>query len=84
MTESALPARQREWLTLGVYIVGAIILIILLAVIGLNLFLSYSKPKIDGEVLVTILENDVTVVRDDMGVPHIEARSDADLYRAQG
>lgn len=31
-----------------------------------------------------ILDSDVKVTRDSIGVPHIEAESDADLYRAQG
>jgi len=43
-----------------------------------------SKPIIDGELAVSILDKDVTVTRDDKGVPHIFAKTDADLYRAQG
>lgn len=84
MTQQGDTRKKKKWLKFSLYGVGAIVFLLLLAVIGLNLFLSYSKPKIDGEVLLTILEKDVTVVRDDMGVPHITAQSDADLYRAQG
>lgn len=39
---------------------------------------SSSKLAIDG------LKNDVTIRRDDRGIPYIEAKSDADLYFAQG
>src|SRR5699024_6509451 len=42
------------------------------------------KPKIDGETIVQVLDEEVIVTRDQEGVPHIEAQSDADLYRAQG
>ena len=75
---------QRKWIKVVLYVFGGILALALIAVIGLNLFLSYSKPKISGEVIVNTLDEDVTVTRDDMGVPHIEAQSDADLYRAQG
>lgn len=43
-----------------------------------------SKPVIEGELAVNVLEQDVSVTRDDKGVPHIFAQTDADLYRAQG
>lgn len=51
---------------------------------GLHLYVSNSKPLIEGETIVEILDADVSVIRDGVGVPHIEAESDADLYRAQG
>ncbi len=82
---SQLIQRKRgKWVKLALYVFGGILALVLIAVIGLNLFLSYSKPKVSGEVIVSTLDADVKVTRDDMGVPHIEAQSDADLYRAQG
>nr|WP_284705878.1 penicillin acylase family protein [Lysinibacillus sp. OL1_EC] len=56
----------------------------LVAFIGFTWFMNKSKPVIDGELAVTILDQDVTVTRDEKGVPHIFAKTDADLYRAQG
>nr|WP_255601520.1 penicillin acylase family protein [Lysinibacillus sp. K60] len=56
----------------------------LVAFIGFTWFMNKSKPVIDGELAVTILDQNVTVTRDEKGVPHIFAKTDADLYRAQG
>ena len=84
MDEQAKGIKKRKWLKWTIYIASAIIAVLLIAVIGLNLFLSYSKPTIKGEVTLSILEADVKVVRDEVGVPHITAESEADLYRAQG
>ena len=55
-----------------------------LSIGGLHFFLANPKPVIEGEMVVSILDDDVLVTRDEVGVPHIEAKSDADLYRAQG
>ncbi|MGI2328847.1 penicillin acylase family protein [Planococcus sp. YIM B11945] len=54
------------------------------ALIFVNVYIDKSKPVIEGEQAVSILDSEVVVTRDDMGVPHIQAESDADLYRAQG
>lgn len=48
------------------------------------MYVANSLPKIEGEVDLSILEADVKVTRDGMGVPHIVAQSEADLYKAQG
>lgn len=37
-----------------------------------------------GRLNISGLKSDVTVYRDDRGIPHIEAKNDADLYFAQG
>lgn len=59
-------------------------LIAVSAALFVNAYISKSKPVITGEQLVSFVEKQVTVARDDSGVPHITAKSDADLYRAQG
>ena len=41
-------------------------------------------PKIDKTLSVAGLKENVIVRRDDRGIPHIEAKSEADLYFAQG
>ena len=74
---------KKGWkIALGV--IGACILFMALAIIGVNWYVSSSKADIDGEINVPILDEEVQVVRDDMGVPHITAKNEADLYRAQG
>lgn len=73
--------RWKKWLLI---IAGVLAVITIVAFIGFTWFMNKSKPVIDGELTVSILEQDVTVTRDDKGVPHISAETDADLYRAQG
>ncbi|WP_332646391.1 penicillin acylase family protein [Lysinibacillus sp. 54212] len=66
------------------WLVGILIAVTIVALTALNVYIGKSEPKIQGEVSVEILNQDVTVTRDEAGVPHIEAMSDEDLYRAQG
>ncbi len=41
-------------------------------------------PDLDGRMQLSILDQNVTVKRDVHGIPHIEAATKADLFRAQG
>ncbi|MFT2815768.1 penicillin acylase family protein [Leifsonia sp. A12D58] len=43
-----------------------------------------SFPTLSGEIAVPGLGSDVTVYRDDAGIPQIVAQSSSDLFRAQG
>ncbi len=66
------------------------------ALVGLSLlaggFLAYvyrwlmtrPVPDLDGSLQLPILDAPVTIRRDTHGIPHIEASSQADLFRAQG
>lgn len=74
---------KKRWKIIA-WLLGSILAIIAIAVIGVNMYISNSKPIIKGDLSVDVLEADVKVVRDADGVPHILAKSDADLYRAQG
>ncbi|MED3876748.1 penicillin acylase family protein [Lysinibacillus capsici] len=76
--------RKFNWKKWLIVIAGIITALALVAFIGFTWFMNKSKPVIDGELAVTILDQDVTVTRDEKGVPHIFAKTDADLYRAQG
>lgn len=73
--------KWRKWL---IVLAGIVATLAIVAFIGFTWFMNKSKPIIDGELAVHILEQDVSVTRDDKGVPHIFAKTDADLYRAQG
>ncbi|MEG0384980.1 MAG: penicillin acylase family protein [Solibacillus sp.] len=84
MARQATKPKKRKLLKIAMWIIGILIIIGGAAVAGLQIYLSQSKPLIKGEAVVSILESDVKVTRDEVGVPHIEAQSDADLYRAQG
>lgn len=76
--------RKFNWKKWLIVIAGIIAALALVAFIGFTWFMNKSKPVIDGELAVTILDQNVTVTRDEKGVPHIFAKTDADLYRAQG
>ncbi|GAA3740951.1 penicillin acylase family protein [Salinactinospora qingdaonensis] len=43
-----------------------------------------SFPEFDGQLNVPVLDSDVTVYRDALGVPQIYAETTQDLFRAQG
>lgn len=75
---------MNRWVKVLLSIVGIIGVLLVGAFIFLNMYIGKSKTVISGEVNVSILEDEVIVTRDQAGVPHIEAQSDADLYRAQG
>ncbi|MBO1913279.1 penicillin acylase family protein, partial [Microvirga sp. 3-52] len=77
-------SRMRLWVKLVLWVFGVIAVIAVSALIFVNVYIGKSKPVIEGEVMAAFLDDDVTVVRDENGVPHITAKSDADLYRAQG
>ena len=63
---------------------GVIAILLIIILITVNAYIGKSKPVIDGEITAAFLDEDVTIVRDSFGVPHITAESDSDLYRAQG
>ncbi|KOS63319.1 beta-lactam antibiotic acylase [Lysinibacillus sp. FJAT-14222] len=76
--------RKFTWKKWLLVITGFLAVVAIVAFIGFTWFMNKSKPVIDGELTVSVLDQDVTVTRDDKGVPHIFAKTDADLYRAQG
>lgn len=76
--------KMRKGWKIAAWIVGIILAVCLVAVVGLNMYISSTKPVIEGDLVLDVLEKEVEVVRDSKGVPHITAASDADLYRAQG
>jgi penicillin G amidase len=61
-----------------------VLLLILAIVLAGYLFIRKGLPTVNGEVTVQQLENKVTVYRDNNGVPHIKAKTEKDLYIAQG
>lgn len=74
---------KKGWkITLG--IIGGVLVLAVIALLVVNWFIGSTKPLIEGELAMSSLDEQVLVTRDNIGVPHIEAQSDADLYRAQG
>ncbi len=66
---------------------GVLILIVLLIVAGLFL-LNYIKkgaiPDYAKDIEIKGLSSEVQILRDSLGIPHIYAENEADLYRAVG
>ena len=83
MAQKAKPT-WRKWMNVVIWAIGVVIILGGVAMAGLHMYVSNSKPLIEGEALVSILDDDVEVTRDGVGVPHITAKSEEDLYRAQG
>src|SRR5688572_24007836 len=69
---------------LALRIFGILLLVIFIFAAGAYLYLRQSLPKTEGEVAVAGLENDVEVLRDRHGIPHIYASFVADAYLALG
>ncbi|MFD2445628.1 penicillin acylase family protein [Bacillus sp. CGMCC 1.16607] len=67
-----------------IWTVVSLLVFIYLIVLGSNIFLARSLPKTSGELKLSSLIEPVSVVRDSMGVPHIQAENEHDLYLAQG
>ncbi|MHA6250919.1 penicillin acylase family protein [Oceanobacillus sp. CAU 1775] len=63
---------------------GIILLVILLAALFANWYVGRSVEKVEGEIALPILKQEVTVLTDGSGVPHIRAENEQDLYMAQG
>ncbi|MEQ6357378.1 penicillin acylase family protein [Lysinibacillus sp. M3] len=76
--------RKITWKKWLLAIAGCLAIVAIAAFIGFTWFMNKSKPIIDGELSLSVLDEDVTVTRDDKGIPHVFAKTDADLYRAQG
>lgn len=76
--------KRKKWGKWLLVAVSVLLVVLAGALIFANAYISKSKPVIEGEVAVPVLDEEVTVTRDEVGVPHIQAQNDADLYRAQG
>ena len=83
-------SKTKKYLQRGGF--GLLILVILLGGGGGYYFKSYlpntiapkSFPQIDGEVQLDGLDGPVDIYRDKMGIPHIYASTEHDLFFAQG
>jgi penicillin G amidase len=64
--------------------VGTLIALVFVIIIGFFIYLSRLLPETNGEIKLSSLKAPVTVVRDEYGVPHIQAENEHDLFLAQG
>ncbi len=69
----------------GLLIAGCAVLALVLILGGLlTMVLRWGLPQIEGKLTASGLQAEVTVTRDEEGVPHIVAQNRHDLYFAQG
>lgn len=78
------PIRKRRLKKIALWSIAVLVAIILIAFIAFQLFLSRALPQTEGELPLNGIKEPVEVIRDENGVPHIQARSELDLYVAQG
>ncbi|WP_090871459.1 penicillin acylase family protein [Oceanobacillus limi] len=65
-------------------ITGGLLLVLAVMLFFANAYINKSLPQIEGTISLPELDNEVTVLTDDHGIPHIKASNDRDLYIAQG
>lgn len=76
--------KRWNWKVIVLCLVGIIILTAA-SVIGWGYWqIAKSVPQTKGDIVIAGLTEEVTVWRDEQGVPHIEAMNERDLYIAQG
>ncbi|MGD0918646.1 MAG: penicillin acylase family protein, partial [Thermodesulfobacteriota bacterium] len=76
---------MKKWIS----VIGAILLGLILVAAGVSylwfqLAIKKSLPQTSGEVTLGGLREDVKIIRDTYGVPHIYAKNEPDLYFALG
>lgn len=71
----------KRTMTILLTVLAAIVLI--LGILGFVL-IRKSFPQIDGTISIPGLEEEVEIIRDSLGIPHIYASTEHDLFLAQG
>ncbi|WP_244877718.1 penicillin acylase family protein [Halobacillus kuroshimensis] len=75
---------RKKWKRPVFWTLGITIFLMVAAVVFVNAFTLRSLPETEGEIPLQGLTGQVEVLRDENGVPHIEAESLDDLFMAQG
>jgi penicillin amidase len=70
--------------TILISLLGLVIVIVIAALIVVTGIKRGALPKYSGEIVIPGLGSDVTVFRDDRGIPHIYAANEYDLYFSTG
>ncbi len=87
MTSSAWLARFRllpRTVRVSAYVATGVVALLVVALVALTVLVRQPFPETEGELTLAGLESDVTVLRDDAGIPQLYGDSVGDLMRAQG
>lgn len=76
--------KKNKRLRITLWTAGSLLFILLGILIFVNYYIDRSLPIISGTISLEGLSEDVEVIRDTDGVPHILAQNEKDLYMAQG
>ncbi|WP_397548067.1 penicillin acylase family protein [Rossellomorea yichunensis] len=76
--------KKNKRLKITLWTTGSILFIMLGILIFANYYIDRSLPVTSGTISLNGLSQDVEVIRDKDGVPHILAQNEKDLYMAQG
>ena len=76
---------MKKWiLRTGVILICFVLILLGVGYLWLQYTIKKSLPQLSGEVLVAGIKEDVEIIRDSYGVPHIYAQNEPDLYFALG
>ena len=69
---------------ISLWVLAILVVILLIGSLGAVYFVKRPLPQLEGELELLGLNNEVEVLRDQEGVPHIKADDTQDLFFAQG
>ena len=76
---------MKKWISIiGLILIGLILVVAGGGYIWFQHTIKKSLPQTSGEVVLSGLKEDVEIIRDTYGVPHIYAKNEPDLYFALG
>jgi len=76
---------MKKWMAIsGIILLGLIVVALGGGYVWFQYAIKKSLPKMSGEVVVSGLKEDVEIIRDTYGVPHIYAKNEPDLFFALG
>ncbi|WP_027963016.1 penicillin acylase family protein [Halalkalibacillus halophilus] len=77
-------SRMNKWVKWSLILVTILAIGVVSALLYANAYIDRSIAETEGEITLDGIDEAVEVIRDEHGVPHIEANSDEDLFYAQG
>lgn len=88
MEQQSIPLKKKKKRlskgNLFLFIIGILVLLLGVATFIANAYINRSVEQLEGTIELPILQEEVTVITDDNGIPHIYAENERDLFIAQG